>query len=64
MEEQELRLPLGNWLLIWTTLLLIYSSSFVIIRAWAKWQQQWAWADWIFVAGYVSRVQNPHASQC
>ncbi|KAM0714980.1 hypothetical protein Q7P37_009445 [Cladosporium fusiforme] len=56
MDEHDNRFPLGHSLLIWTTLLLLYSSSLVIIRTWAKWQHQWSWSDWIFVAGYLAAL--------
>lgn len=51
--------PLGNSLLIWTTLLLLYSSFFVAVRTWAKRQLSWSWADGIFVGGYVSFSSGP-----
>lgn len=54
MDAQGGVFPLGNSLIIWTTLLLLYTSLFVAVRTWAKWQQQWSWADGVFLAGYVS----------
>lgn len=54
MDPPDITFPLGNSLLIWTTLLLLYSSFFVAVRTWARWQLSWSWADGIFVGGYVS----------
>jgi len=53
MGEQATTIPLGNALIIWTTILLLSSSSFVAVRLWAKWQQYRPWADGVFIAGYV-----------
>jgi hypothetical protein len=46
-------MPMGNALIVWTTIFLLWSSFFVAIRTWARWQQHWFWADGVFIAGYV-----------
>jgi hypothetical protein len=58
MTTPQITRPIGNALIIWTTLPLLWSSFFVGIRTWAKWQQQWSYADGVFVAGYVSCSDN------
>jgi len=58
MTTPEYRWPLGNSLVIWTTILLLYTSVFVAMRTWGRWQQQWSWADGVFLTGYVSRVRH------
>jgi hypothetical protein len=52
-------IPMGNALIVWTTLLLLWNSFFVAIRMWAKWQQHWSLADGVFVAGYVCTSNHP-----
>jgi hypothetical protein len=58
---EESAIPLGNALIIWTTILLLSSSSFVAVRLWAKWQQSRPLADGVFVAGYVCMPQDSSA---